>query len=139
MVYVTEEARVPLDFEMILKTDYAFDPIQGKWRRTAFETKQGLFRKMLTNAKANNVLFKIVLADTWFSSAENMIFIKFDLAKDFIFPIKTNRKVKLMNAKQKPYQAVESLNLEEATMPEAIPPEGASWGQERRTVCGESD
>ena len=31
VVYVTEEARVPLDFEMILKTDYAFDPIQGKW------------------------------------------------------------------------------------------------------------
>ena len=119
VVYVNEEARVPLDFEMILKSDYAFDPIQGKWRRTAFETKQALFRKMLTNAKANNVLFKVVLADTWFSSVENMIFIKFDLGKDFIFPIKTNRKVKLMNVEQKPYQAVESLNLEEGIVYQA--------------------
>jgi hypothetical protein len=36
-----------------------------------------------------------VLSDVWYSAAENMLFIKHDLAKDFVMPLKANRKVAL--------------------------------------------
>jgi hypothetical protein len=36
-----------------------------------------------------------VLNDVWFASAENMVFIKPELKKDFIMPLKTHRKVAL--------------------------------------------
>ena len=117
--YVTEEIQVPLDFEVVLKYGQELDFKENKWKRSPFENKNILFRKILMNAKANNILFKIVLADIWFSSSENMIFIKFDLGKNFIFPIKDNRSVRLMNSEQKSYQAVSDLKLEEGIVYQA--------------------
>ena len=126
--YVTEEIQVPLDFEVVLKYGQELDFKENKWKRSPFENKNILFRKILMNAKANNILFKIVLADIWFSSSENMIFIKFDLGKNFIFPIKDNRSVRLMNSEQKSYQAVSDLKLEEGIVYQAR----FGW----RTLCG---
>ncbi|MBZ0276345.1 MAG: transposase [Anaerolineae bacterium] len=43
----------------------------------------------------NQILFQYMLSDMWYSAAENMMFIKHDLDKDFIVPLKGNRKVAL--------------------------------------------
>ena len=43
----------------------------------------------------NQIQFRYVLNDVWYGSAENMQFVKKDLKKDFIMPLKANRKVAL--------------------------------------------
>ena len=50
----------------------------------------------------------------WFAAADNMRLIKADLGKDFVMPLKCNRKVALSGQDKKDgrYQAVETLTLE---------------------------
>lgn len=62
----------------------------------------------------NNLIFKCVLADSWFSSAENFRFVA-DLNCHFIRPLNANRKVALSQSdhQQGRYQPIESLSLEE--------------------------
>jgi hypothetical protein len=55
-----------------------------------------------------------VLNDVWFSAADNMTFVKRDLKRDFVMPIKSNRKVALSWAdkQQGRYHRVDELVLE---------------------------
>src|SRR3954466_12092031 len=64
--------------------------------------------------------FRYVLNDVWYASSENMAYIKGDLEKEFIMPIKTNRKVALsLQEKQRgEYEQVGSLRLEPGTVRE---------------------
>ncbi|ELS30141.1 transposase IS4 family protein [Pseudanabaena biceps PCC 7429] len=41
----------------------------------------------------NQIQFRYVLNDSWFASSENMRFIKGEQNKDFIMPLKDNRKM----------------------------------------------
>ena len=50
---------------------------------------------MIKQALINQIQFRYVLTDVWFASAENMMFIRHDTGKDFVMPVKTNRKVAL--------------------------------------------
>jgi hypothetical protein len=50
---------------------------------------------MIKQAVMNRIRFGYVLADVWFASAENMMFIRHDVKKDFVMPVKTNRKIAL--------------------------------------------
>ncbi|MCL5031491.1 MAG: transposase [Bacteroidetes bacterium] len=50
---------------------------------------------MLKVCIKNNIEFKYVLNDVWYASSENMMYIKSELGKDFIMPVKTNRKIAL--------------------------------------------
>lgn len=43
----------------------------------------------------NQIPFRYVLNDVWYASADNMMFVKHTLEKDFVMPIKSNRKVAL--------------------------------------------
>jgi hypothetical protein len=69
---------------------------------------------MTHQAVRNQIQFKYVLNDVWFSAADNMNFVKNSLRKDFIMPLKANRKVAVsLSAKQNgQYQRVETLELE---------------------------
>jgi hypothetical protein len=71
-------------------------------------------RDLLNQAVINQIPFKYALNDSWFSSAENMHFIKQNLGKDFVMPIKSNRTLATsQEAKQKGrYQRVDTLSLE---------------------------
>jgi hypothetical protein len=109
-VYVTNEACVPLDLEVIKKFEYKIDVATGKPFREQVRTKHEIYRSFIENAIANNVPFKIVLNDVWFASAENMIFVKREMGKEFIMPVKSNRQIKLIGEQK--YQAVSELNLE---------------------------
>jgi hypothetical protein len=69
---------------------------------------------MVQQAGRNQIQFKYVLNDVWFAAAENMVFVKVTLQKDFVMPLKSNRKVALsLEAKQNgQYQRVDTLELE---------------------------
>lgn len=64
--------------------------------------------------------FEFVLFDSWFAAAENMKFIKGENRRDFICPLKSNRKVALsMEDKLRGrFQAVATLSLEPNTVRE---------------------
>ena len=102
--YVNREhepkVKVPVAFEIIRKdlevTKQVKDKRSGKFvkktSRAASVGKNELFRnrlKVLTHQ--NNIRFRYVTFDTWYSSAENMNFIVQDLKKDFVGAIKDNR------------------------------------------------
>lgn len=66
----------------------------------------------------HQIKFRYVLSDVWYASSENMRYIKQELKKDFIMPLKSNRKVALSleDKKRGNYERVESLELEPATV-----------------------
>lgn len=105
---------LPLGFE-IIKKDVHFCDIETKQeKRKSGTTKNDLFRQLINQAYKNNVIFKYVLADNWFSSKDNMSFLHVDLNKLFIIGIKSNRTVAL-SAEDKlngQFQKVRSLDLE---------------------------
>jgi hypothetical protein len=61
-----------------------------------------------------------VLNDVWFASAENMRFVKHSIEREFIMPLKANRKVALSGAEkqQGQYVRVDTLDLEPHTVQE---------------------
>jgi len=86
---------LPVGFSIVAKTEYYLDKKDGKQKRRSPVSKNDYYRELLTNAKRNQIPFKYVLSDVWYSAADNMMFIKHDLDKDFIMPLKANRKVAL--------------------------------------------
>lgn len=73
--------------------------------------------EMIASARQKQIPFRYVLADTWFSSADNMVYIKETTKNDFIIPLKTNRNVFLAEPSQKVGKSVKltSLDFEEDT------------------------
>ena len=113
-LYHNRGMSLPVGFELIAKTEYYTDPKDGKEKRRSPKTKNEYYREMTHQALRNRIQFKYVLNDVWFSAAENMNFVKNTLKKDFVMPLKANRKVALsLSAKQNgQYQRVETLELE---------------------------
>lgn len=94
-LYYGQNASLPVAFETVTKPDIVVDKKTGKPKRQAKLTKNDLYRKMLSACAANNLVFQYVLNDIWYAAAENMVFIKETLNKDFVMPIKSNRKIAL--------------------------------------------
>ena len=94
-LYYSQNVSLPVAFETVTKPDFVLDKKTGKSKRQATETKNELYRKMLSACAANKLKYRYVLNDIWYASSENMVFIKESLHKDFIMPIKSNRKVAL--------------------------------------------
>jgi hypothetical protein len=82
--------RVPINYQIIAKTERYTDPKDGKEKRRSERTKNELMREMIDAQIKNRVKFGYILADSWFSSAENMKFIN-KKKKVFIFELKENR------------------------------------------------
>ena len=53
---------------------------------------------MIQQAVTNQITFRYVLNDVWYAAAENMRFIKQTMQKDFVMPLKGNRKIALSTA-----------------------------------------
>ncbi len=66
-----------------------------KLKRHSAITKNVHLRQMLRVCQQNQLRYRYVLADNWFSSKENMAFIKTELEKDFAMALKSNRTVAL--------------------------------------------
>ena len=113
-LYHNQGVSLPIGFELVRKTERYTDPKDGKEKRRAEKTKNEMYRDLLRQAVKNQIPFTYALNDIWFASAENMNFVKITLQKEFVMPLKGNRKVALsVDAKQQGrYQRVDTLALE---------------------------
>jgi hypothetical protein len=113
-LYHSAGVSLPIGFELIAKTEHYTDPKDGKEKRRSPKTKNEYYREMTQQAVRNQVVFEYVLNDVWFSAADNMNFVKNTLKKDFVMPLKSNRKVAISLSEKKNghYQAVDTLELE---------------------------
>ena len=91
-----QELNAPVAWNGIRKTEVFQCKKTGKQRRKSPVTKNELMRKQLRQLIFDNELnFKYVLFDSWFSSIKNLSFIEEELEKKFICALKTNRLVAL--------------------------------------------
>jgi hypothetical protein len=113
-LYHNRGVSLPVGFELVRKTERYTDPKTGKEKRRADKTKNEIYRDLLQQTEKNQIPFKYVLNDIWFAAAENMKFVKLTLEKEFVMPLKGNRKVAMsVEAKQEGrYQRVDTLELE---------------------------
>jgi hypothetical protein len=121
-LYRTGELSLPAAFECVEKTEWEWEPAgaDGKRRitRHARETKNEQLRRMVATAvRTNRLPFGYVVADTWFGSKENMAFIKEELGRDFVIPLKSNRKValSLKDKRAGRWRKVDALTCQENT------------------------
>ena len=92
-VYSVNNITIPVGYELIKKPSLYCDIKTRKEKRKALKTKNEYFRTLLATCCKNSIKFRNVLADSWFSSKENMMFVRHDCNKDFIFAMKSNRLV----------------------------------------------
>jgi len=113
-LYHCQGISLPVGFEMVEKTERYSDPKDGKEKRRSKRTKNEMYRDLLWQSVRNQILFEYVLNDVWFSAAENMNYVKNTLKKEFVMPLKSNRKVVLSASDKRNgrYQSVDMLNLE---------------------------
>lgn len=113
-LYHCQGVSLPIGFEIVRKTEKYLDPKSGKEKRRSSRTKNEMYRDLMAQAVKNQIPFKYALNDIWFASAENMNFVKITLEKEFVMPLKGNRKVATSaEAKQNGrYQSVDTLELE---------------------------
>ena len=99
-LYHVEDISIPVAFELIKKPVQYSDLKTKKRKRKSIVTKNELMRQMLAVCVGNKLKFRFVLFDIWFSSAENMRYIKERYEKDFVCALKSNRLVALSKEDQ---------------------------------------
>jgi len=109
--------RIPVGFEIILKTIRFCELKTKKEKRVSPVTKNELLRTMVSQSIHNQLKFKYVLADSWFGSADNMRFIR-KKKKFFIFDMKRNRMVALS---EKDRKAGHWTRIDEIDIPDNTP------------------
>jgi len=129
VLYYNKGIRIPVAFDLVRKTKIVEDKKTGKQKRKSERTKNEQYREMLRVCIKNNIKFRFVLNDVWYTSSENMMLIKEELEKDFIMGIKSNRKIAIsqkdkLNGK---YVTVNELGLKENEIVK-IYMEGVSFG-----------
>ncbi|KAB2902713.1 MAG: transposase [Anaerolineae bacterium] len=113
-LYHVAEVSLPVNYHLLAKTEVYADEKTGQQKRRAAVTKNEIYRQLLKQVLQNQIPFRYVLNDVWFASAENMLFVKHDLKRDFVMPLKTNRKVarSLEDKQVGRYVRVDSLEIE---------------------------
>lgn len=108
-----EEVSLPVAVALVQKTE-TYEEKAGKTKQRDPVCKNEHYKSVLKICVHNQLVFRHVLNDVWFASSENMTLIKTTLKKDFVMPVKSNRKVALseQDKKQGRYQALETLVLE---------------------------
>ena len=105
-----EPLRVPIAFDIINKYEYS-DIESKEVKRKSPVTKNELMRSQIKVAIKNAVKFSYVLADSWFSSSENMKFIH-EKNKYFIFDLKSNRLATIGDRNKANWQSINKLDLQ---------------------------
>ena len=92
------QINLPVALEVVSKTEACTDKKTGKQKMKSPKTKNELMRERLAVlCHHNQIRFRYVLWDTWFSAADNMKFVVQELQKHFVGAIKDNRKVALVD------------------------------------------
>ncbi len=92
-VYHADGVSVPVAYEIIHKPIEFTDEDSGRTKRRSEVSKNELMRRirMLRVCENNGLRYRYVLADSWFSSKENMDFIHRNLKRHFAIALKSNR------------------------------------------------
>ena len=117
LVYHVDEITLPVGFAVVSKTEYYIDKKDGKQKRRSPISKNEHYQNLVRQAVKNRIRCHSITNDVWYSSADNMRFVKREMEKEFVMPIKANRKVALSLAdkQQGRYVRVDSLVLEANT------------------------
>ena len=99
-LYYSDEAAIPVAFELIKKPVQFCDLKTRQCKRKSEVSKNALMRQMIDTCCQNDLKFHFVLMDSWFSAEENFKFIR-GKDKHFIAALKSNRLVVLNKADQK--------------------------------------
>jgi hypothetical protein len=97
-LYSSQGVSLPVGFHLVAKTEKYVDPKTQKEKRRSPVSKNTVCQEQIKQVVTNRIPFRFVLFDVWFASAETMMFIKHEQQRDFICPLKTNRKVALSQA-----------------------------------------
>lgn len=111
--YNVGDVSLPIAFDLVEKSEEYVEAKTGKTKRRSPLSKNQRYLMLLRIAVHNQVSFRYVLNDVWFASAKNMKYVKNELHKEFIMPLKSNRKIALSeNGKRNGrYRAVSTLDL----------------------------
>ena len=111
------DMRIPVGVEFIKKDIFVEDSKTRKEKRKSSVTKNELFRNMLRECY-RKMHFNYVLADSWYSSIENMICCKVECKSDFIMALKSNRLVALSSEDKvnEKYISIETLQPGQQTV-----------------------
>jgi hypothetical protein len=110
--YSAKAVSLPVAFEWIKKSLRYSDVKTRKEKRKSPETKHEQLRNMWLICQQNQLKWHYVLADSGFSSSENMKFIHQEVKKYFILALKSNRLVALTEEDkwQSHYVRIDTLN-----------------------------
>jgi hypothetical protein len=110
----SDTTSLPTGYEIIKKTEHCYDKKSEKQKRQSKETKNQIFRRLISQAKRHGIAFKHVLADSWFGSKENMNHLHSTLETKYILGIKSNRLICLTaenGTKKRCYLSLKKANL----------------------------
>jgi hypothetical protein len=112
-LYVTDQGALPVAFDLVSKTEAFIDQKTGNLRRKSSISKNERYRMLLRVCVHNQIKFRYIVNDSWYASSDNMKMIKRDLHKEFVMPLKSNRKVALSLEQKRvgQYVAVSTLEL----------------------------
>ncbi|MBT3603235.1 MAG: transposase [Candidatus Latescibacteria bacterium] len=94
-VYHAGDMTIPVAYELIRKPISFSDIKTRRVKRKSDVTKNELLRQMLLTCQHNQLKYRYILADSWFSAKENLKFITHKLNKHFVVALKSNRTVAL--------------------------------------------
>ena len=112
-VYHAQGTTLPVAYELITKPVVYRDEKTGRLKRKSTCSKNEHLRRMLAVCQRNQVAYRYVLADSWFSAKENLNFIRHGLGKHFVIALKSNRTAALSHEakRQGTFSRLDALNL----------------------------
>jgi hypothetical protein len=115
-LYHSNGRSIPVAFELVKKPFQYCDLKTRQVKRKGEVTKNEMMRQMINTCIRNDLKFRFVLMDSWFSSQENFDYIT-DKGKDFIAALKDNRLVALSDEdkKRKRFVRIDELEIPEKT------------------------
>lgn len=100
-IYNVDDINIPVSFDVVKKPIKFCSLKTKRQKRRATVTKNELVRNQLKICHRNQLQYKYVLSDSWFSSKENMTFIRQGLNKHFIMALKSNRTMAISEEEKK--------------------------------------
>jgi hypothetical protein len=112
-IYHSQQMSVPVGIETVIK-DQIYTDNKGKVKRKNTISKHKQFQSLVAEA-TGKMPVQYVLADTWYSSADNMNYIVKGLRTNFILGCKENRRIALSLEDKKAgrYQLIKNMAPEE--------------------------
>ena len=114
-VYHADGVSLPVTYALIRKPILFSDVKTRRVKRKSLHTKNELMRQMLRACQHNQIKYRYVLADSWFSAKDNLTFIHQTLQKHFVVALKSNRTVALSyeQKRQGAFTRIDSCQLPE--------------------------